>query len=67
MCETDKFVPWKGADIHHIDSNKFNLAYSNLISLCRTCHKFIQWHMDEYTPLIYAILSERHGYIYPCV
>ncbi len=64
ICGTNKFAPWKGADIHHLDENKSNLEPNNLVSLCRACHKKVQWHLPKYTPFIRAILSKRYGYVY---
>ena len=32
----------RGLDVHHIDGNKWNCDPSNLISLCRSCHRFIE-------------------------
>jgi 5-methylcytosine-specific restriction endonuclease McrA len=64
LCGTLDFLPWKGADVHHIDKNKTNLDPRNLASLCRTCHKTAEWHSDEYAPRLRAILTERYGYAY---
>lgn len=32
----------RGLDVHHIDKDKWNCDPSNLISLCRSCHRFIE-------------------------
>lgn len=33
---------YRALDVHHIDGDKFNLDEDNLITLCQTCHRFLQ-------------------------
>ena len=35
-------------DIHHIDFNKFNNKYYNLISLCKSCHCKTNYHRNNW-------------------
>lgn len=42
--------------VHHIDSNRENLAEDNLISLCRSCHSLTRWHSLE------EVLFMKGGY-----
>lgn len=38
MCGCSQLENGKQLDVHHIDYNKKNLDWSNLITLCKSCH-----------------------------
>ncbi len=50
--------------VHHIDYDKLNCSFSNLITLCRSCNsranKDREWHKAWYQ----SILTKRYGYTY---
>ncbi len=54
----------KDLTIHHIDYDKQNCHYSNLITVCRSCNsranKDFNWHKHWYR----AILTKRYNYKY---
>ena len=63
-CSTNYFFPFRAADVHHIDGVKDNCRADNLICLCRSCHKRLEYIRVECAPRLCAILSSRYGYIY---
>lgn len=56
----------RALDVHHIvplrkferNIEKAN-ALSNLISLCQTCHKFLEWHRDKMNKFITSWLNSK--------
>lgn len=50
--------------VHHIDGDKKNCRPENLITLCRSCHGYLNkdchWHQSWYQTIMYR----RYGYIY---
>lgn len=51
-------------DVHHIDANKQNCAFENLITLCRSCHTTADYYLDRSIPRFRSILFELYGYSY---
>ena len=66
QCGTNDFsrTLLRVADVHHINVNKSDCDSRNLVSLCRSCHKYSDIHLDESIPRLHAILSDRYGYTY---
>ena len=46
VCDTQEFRLPKGLCIHHIDYNKHNNQYDNLISLCHSCNNRVNTHRE---------------------
>jgi hypothetical protein len=43
--------------VHHIDYNKFNLSFNNLISLCTSCHAKTDFNREYYTEYFTNLLK----------
>ena len=63
-CNANTFGFFVRPDVHHIDADKLNNEWSNLICLCRSCHIRAQFRLAESSPRFRAILAERYGYVY---
>ena len=44
-CGKDFSINRGQLDVHHLDSNKFNVDYQNLRALCKVCHGNQPGHM----------------------
>lgn len=55
-----------GNCIHHIDYDKNNLNFNNLITLCRKCHAKTNKNRQEWNKIFTEILSTRQlgGFVY---
>ena len=59
FCEVDK----KTVTTHHVDYDKKNQVYRNLITLCRSCHSKTNFNRDYWRSLFQqvAVLSYQYG------
>ena len=48
VCGVSEVDSGRKLDVHHIDYDKNNLNYSNLISLCMSCHRKTNHRRDEW-------------------
>lgn len=52
VCVNCKVAPYQ--ETHHRDGNRLNNAMSNLMPVCRTCHKQLHWKMGHPVPVRYS-------------
>jgi hypothetical protein len=48
--------------VHYIDYNKANIEWSNLITLCNSCHSKANFNRLYWTEFLASILKEKYGY-----
>ena len=63
LCQHDCFNDKRQPDVHHINGDKQNCDKSNLITLCRSCHRIVEsaWHKPD-TRLFYIQKFQQHLY-----
>ena len=49
----------KKLHVHHIDYDKKNLDFKNLISLCRSCHSKTNYNREKWTGLLQTLVNKR--------
>ena len=47
--------------VHHIDYNKFNLDYFNLVALCINCHMPTNFNRNSWTYILSMFIEFRYG------
>ena len=61
---TCKICGKNGWQVHHIDYNKHNLEYINLITLCRSCHMKTNFKREYWINYFKIILDKSFGILY---
>lgn len=60
-CGTPEKESNRALDIHHIDENKKNSNESNLISLCKSCHRKVHNTKQDWINYFTNILKEKEN------
>ena len=56
LCGKTEQENGRKLDVHHIDYNKDNLDWFNLISLCRSCHTKTSWNREYWIEKFVGVL-----------
>jgi hypothetical protein len=50
MVPGRKYAAWRILTVHHLDGNKANCSWWNLLALCQRCHLTVQGNVKPETP-----------------
>jgi len=61
-CQLCGKIDYIDLNVHHIDYNKHNNSFSNLISLCRSCHTKTNRNRDYWKKELINIIKNKYNY-----
>jgi len=61
LCGIHQNISNKKLAVHHIDYDKFNYSFDNLISLCNSCHPKVSYNREKYMAEFRIKLFLKHG------
>jgi len=61
ICNKHQVVLKKKLAVHHIDYDKFNYSFENLISLCNSCHAKTSYNREKYEAELRIKMFSKYG------